>query len=133
MKIMCQKWCSQGIKMLLEICMGISIGYIIVGNFGVENWMDYIIIGKEVNLVSCLEFLVESGEILIFYEIFLFIKDWIMCWDKGEIIVKGFGKFVFIYEVVDFWWDMGLNCSFLEYEYSGFVMYLDLDKIIECE
>lgn len=133
MKIMRQKWRSQGIKTPLEIRMGISTGYTTVGNFGAENRMDYTIIGKEVNLASRLESLAEPGEILISYETFSLIKDRIMCRDKGEITVKGFGKPVPIYEVVDFRRDMGPNRSFLEHEHSGFAMYLDSDKITERE
>lgn len=133
MKIMRQKWRSQGIKTPLEIRMGISTGYTTVGNFGAENRMDYTIIGKEVNLASRLESLAEPGEILVSYETFSLIKDRIMCRDKGEITVKGFGKPVPIYEVVDFRRDLGPNRSFLEHEHSGFAMYLDSDKITEKE
>ncbi|WP_372963975.1 adenylate/guanylate cyclase domain-containing protein [Marinobacter sp.] len=133
MKIMRQKWRSQGIKTPLEIRMGISTGYTTVGNFGAENRMDYTIIGKEVNLASRLESLAEAGEILVSYETFSLIKDRIMCRDKGEITVKGFGKPVPIYEVVDFRRDMGPNRSFMEHEHSGFAMYLDSDKITERE
>ncbi len=95
--------------------------------------MDYTIIGKEVNLASRLESLAEPGEILISYETFSLIKDRIMCRDKGEITVKGFGRPVSIYEVVDFRRDMGPNRSFLEHERSGFAMYLDSEKITERE
>lgn len=133
MKIMRQKWRSQGIKTPLEIRMGISTGYTTVGNFGAENRMDYTIIGKEVNLASRLESLAEPGEILISYETFSLVKDRIMCRDKGEITVKGFGRPVPIYEVVDFRRDMGPNRSFLEHEHSGFAMYLDSDKVTEQE
>lgn len=133
MKIMRQKWRSQGIKTPLEIRMGISTGYTTVGNFGAENRMDYTIIGKEVNLASRLESLAEPGEILVSYETFSLIKDKIMCRDKGEITVKGFGRPVPIYEVVDFRRDMGPNRSFMEHEHSGFAMYLDSDKITEKE
>ncbi|WP_175528366.1 adenylate/guanylate cyclase domain-containing protein [Marinobacter mobilis] len=133
MKIMRQKWRSQGIKTPLEIRMGISMGYTTVGNFGAENRMDYTIIGKEVNLASRLESLAEPGEILISYETFSLIKDKIMCRDKGEITVKGFVRPVPIYEVVDFRRDMGPNRSFMEHEHSGFAMYLDSDKITEKE
>lgn len=133
MKIMRQKWRSQGIKTPLQIRMGISTGYTTVGNFGAENRMDYTIIGKEVNLASRLESLADPGEILVSYETFSLIKDRIMCRDKGEITVKGFAKPVAIYEVVDFRRDMGPHRSFLEHEHSGFAMYMDSDKITERE
>lgn len=129
MKILRQKWRSQGIKTPLEIRMGISTGYVTVGNFGAENRMDYTIIGKEVNLAARLEALADPGEILISYETFSLIKDTIMCRDMGEISVKGFGRPVPIYEVIDFRRDLGVDRSFLEHEHSGFAMYLDSEKI----
>lgn len=133
MKIMRQRWRSQGIRTPLEIRMGISSGYVTVGNFGAENRMDYTIIGKEVNLASRLEQLAEPGEILISYETFSLIKERIMCRDKGEITVKGFAKPVSIYEVVDLRRDLGPNRSFLEHEHSGFAMYLDSGKVCDRE
>lgn len=129
MKILRQKWQSQGVRTPLEIRMGISTGYCTVGNFGAENRMDYTIIGKEVNLASRLESLAEPGEILVSYETFSQVKDTVMCRDKGEITVKGFSRSVPIYEVVDFRREMGANQSFMEHETTGFAMYLDTGKI----
>ena len=123
----------RGLQEPFLVRMGINTGYCNVGNFGSNDRMDYTIIGKEVNLASRLESLAEPGEILVSYETFSLIKDKIMCRDKGEITVKGFGKPVPIYEVVDFRRDMGPNRSFLEHEHSGFAMYLDSDKITEKE
>jgi class 3 adenylate cyclase len=131
MKIMRQRWRSQGIRTPLEIRMGISSGFVTVGNFGAENRMDYTIIGKEVNLASRLEQLAEPGQILVSYETFSLIKERIMCRDKGEITVKGFGRPVAIYEVIDFRRDLGPNRSFVEHEHAGFAMYLDSGKICE--
>lgn len=129
MKILRQKWQSQGIRTPLEIRMGISTGYCTVGNFGAENRMDYTIIGKEVNLASRLESLAEPGEILVSYETFSLVKDMVMCRDKGEITVKGFSRSVPIYEVVDFRREIGANQSFMEHETTGFAMYLDTGKV----
>jgi class 3 adenylate cyclase len=129
MKILRQKWQSQGIRTPLEIRMGINSGYCTVGNFGAESRMDYTIIGKEVNLASRLESLAEPGEILVAYETFSHVKDIVMCRDKGEITVKGFARPVPIYEVVDLRGDLGANQSFVEHESQGFAMYLDTGKI----
>ncbi|PID44850.1 MAG: adenylate cyclase [Proteobacteria bacterium] len=129
MKILRQKWKSQGVRTPLKIRMGINTGYVTVGNFGADNRMDYTIVGKEVNLASRLESLADPGEILVSYETFSLIKDTIMCRDKGEITVKGFNKPVPIYQIVDFRRDIGGNQSFMEHEKEGFAMYLDTDKI----
>lgn len=130
MKVLRQKWKSQGIRTPLEIRMGISTGYCTVGNFGAENRMDYTIIGKEVNLASRLESMAEPGEILVSYETFSLIKDTIMCRDKGEIVVKGFSRPVPIYSIVDFRRDIGGNQTYLEHETEGFAMYLDTGKVM---
>lgn len=129
MKILRQKWQSQGIKTPLQIRIGVSTGYSTVGNFGAENRMDYTIIGKEVNLASRLESLAEPGEILISYETFSLVKDKVMCRDKGEITVKGFSRPVPIYQIVDFRRDIGAGQSFIEHETGGFALYLDTDKV----
>jgi len=129
MKILRQKWQSQGIKTPLQIRIGMSTGYSTVGNFGAENRMDYTIIGKEVNLAARLEALAEPGEILVSYETFAQVKDKVMCRDKGEITVKGFARPVPIYQIVDFRRDIGEGQSFIEHETGGFALYLDTDKV----
>ena len=130
MKVLQQKWRSQGIKSPLQIRMGINTGYCTVGNFGAEQRMDYTIVGKEVNLASRLEGLAEAGEILLSYETFSLIKDTVMCRDKGEIQVKGFSRSLPIYQVVGFRKELGSESSYMEHQVDGFSMYIDEEKIL---
>ena len=129
MRVLRQRWRSQGIKTPLEIRMGINSGYCTVGNFGAESRMDYTIIGKEVNLASRLESAADAGEILISYETYSLVKDTILCREKGQINAKGFSRPIPIYQVVDFRRDLGAQQSFTEYEFEGFSMHLDLEKV----
>lgn len=129
MKVLQQKWRSQGIKTPLQIRMGINTGYCTVGNFGAEQRMDYTIVGKEVNLASRLESMAEAGEILLSYETFSLIKDTVMCRDKGEIQVKGFSRPLPIYQVVGFRKELGCESGYMEHQLDGFSMYLDEEKL----
>lgn len=129
MKVMRQQWIRKGVTKPLQIRMGINTGYCTVGNFGAESRMDYTIIGKEVNLASRLESVAEPGQIFLSNETHSMVKDSIMCRDKGSLSVKGFSKPVPIYEVVGFRKDLGAQNSFVEEEFDGFSMYLDIDAI----
>ncbi|MBL4794361.1 MAG: adenylate cyclase [Pseudomonadales bacterium] len=129
MKVMRQKWREHGITKPLQIRMGINTGYCTVGNFGAEARMDYTIIGKEVNLASRLESVAQPGQIYISHDTYTLVEDLVMCRDKGSLNVKGFTKPVAIYEVVDFRKDLGASQSFVEHEFDGFSMYLDLEKV----
>ncbi|WVM92839.1 adenylate/guanylate cyclase domain-containing protein [Halopseudomonas pachastrellae] len=129
MKVLRQQWRSRGITKPLEIRMGLSTGYCTVGNFGAATRMDYTIIGREVNLASRLESAADAGEILISHETYSMVKDLIMCYDKGQISVKGFARPVQIYQVVGLRRELGAAPTFLERELSGFSMYLDTNHV----
>lgn len=129
MKALRQYWRSQGIDKPLEIRMGINTGYCTIGSFGSAMRMDYTIIGREVNIASRLECAAETNEILISNETYSLTKDVIMARDKGQITVKGFSRPVHVYQVVDFWGDLGTDCSYMEHELPGFSMYLDTNDI----
>ncbi len=129
MKVLRQKWRSQGVKDPLEIRMGINTGYCTVGNFGTESRMDYTIIGKEVNMASRLESAADSNEILLSYESYALIQDKIICREKGRISAKGFSRPVPVYQVVDFRHNLAAKTTFVEHELPGFSMYMDTNNI----
>lgn len=129
MKVLRQQWRQQGVKIPLEIRMGINTGYCTVGNFGTESRMDYTIIGREVNMASRLEQAAEAGEILISQESYALVQDKIICREKGTISAKGFSRPVPVYEAVDFRHNLAAKSSFIEHELPGFSMYMDTNRI----
>jgi adenylate cyclase len=129
MKELQNTWYNQGIKQPLQIRMGINTGFCTVGSFGTSHYMDYTVLGTNVNLASRLESAAEPGEILVSHETWSLIKDVVMCRDKGEIKVKGFSHPVKTYQVVDFRKDLGRQQTYFEENAEGFSMHMDLEKI----
>ena len=129
MKELQHRWFNQGVKKPMQIRMGINTGFCTVGSFGTTHYMDYTVLGTNVNLASRLESAAQPGEILISHETWSLVKDVVMCSDKGEIKVKGFSYPVKVYQVVDFRKDLGAHQTFFEENAEGFSMHLDLDRI----
>ncbi|MCL7462060.1 adenylate/guanylate cyclase domain-containing protein [Pseudomonas sp. NW5] len=133
MKVLRQQWRAQGILNPMEIRMGINTGYCTVGNFGTETRMDYTIIGSEVNLASRLESAAESGEILISHETFAHVRDVVICSERGMQTFKGFSRPMRVYQVMDLRSELGVASRYLEFERTGFSMYLDIDTLPDAE
>ncbi|HEB28942.1 MAG TPA: adenylate/guanylate cyclase domain-containing protein [Porticoccus sp.] len=129
MKELQQQWINQGIQKPLEIRIGINTGFCTVGNFGTENRLDYTLLGTEVNLASRLESAAEPGEILISHETYSLVKDLIMCYDKGEIQVKGYQQPVRVHSALDLRKNLGKEQTYFEHLTNGFSIYMDLDRV----
>ena len=122
-------WRNMGLMRPLQVRMGISTGFCTVGNFGTENRLHYTLLGSEVNLASRLENAADPGEILISHATCQFVRDKIMCRDRGEIDVKGFRYPIKVYSAVDHRKNLGSEQSCLDYRTQGFSLFLDLDQI----
>jgi len=129
MKELESQWFNQGIKRPLKIRMGINSGYVTVGTFGTSEYMDYTVLGTHVNLASRLESAAQANEILVSHETWSFIKDVVMCRDRGEVVVKGFSHPIKVYQVLDLRKNLGKNQSYFEEHLQGFSMHLDLEKV----
>lgn len=129
MQVMRQKWGSMGVEKPLHVRMGITTGYCHVGNFGSETRMDYTIIGRDANLASRLQNAAEPDEILISNDTYLLVRDKIMCREKGTVTLRGIGKPVQVWQVLDFRADLGATTTWIEHELDGFAMLMDINKV----
>ena len=79
--------------------MGINTGYCNVGNFGSSDRMDYTIIGAEANLAARLQSIAEPGSIVVSYETFALVQDFVRVRRLDPIRVKGINRDVVPYVV----------------------------------
>ena len=122
-------WRNLGLMRPMQVRMGISTGFCTVGNFGTESRLHYTLLGSEVNLASRLETAAEPGEILVSHATWQFVRDQIMCRDRGEMEVKGFKHPIKVYSVVDHRKNLGSEQSCQDYRTEGFSLFMDLDQI----
>ncbi|PAJ72880.1 hypothetical protein CJF42_18930 [Pseudoalteromonas sp. NBT06-2] len=101
MKVLRDKWLSEGIYEPLQIRAGVNTGYCTVGNFGSEDRLDYTIIGGTVNLASRLESIAQSDELLISHQTYMLVKDIVFCEKRERITVKGIAYSIQTYRVID--------------------------------
>src|SRR5258706_13546557 len=91
------KWRAAGIEHPFRTRMGINTGYCNVGNFGSVDRMDYTIIGAEANLAARLQSIAEPGGIVISYETYALVRDFVRAQPLPAITMKGISREVIPY------------------------------------
>lgn len=84
----------------IQIRIGISTGYVTVGNVGSKRRMEYTALGRYVNLAKRLESKAEPGGILVSHRTYWMVKDVIPVEPLGNLEVKGFEEPVEVYKIL---------------------------------
>jgi class 3 adenylate cyclase len=79
--------------------MGISTGYVTVGNIGSAARTDYTVVGNQVNLASRLADQAKAGQILVSERTMVAIRDLIDGTEIDQIQLQGVHRPIRIYEV----------------------------------
>jgi class 3 adenylate cyclase len=124
-----ENWFRLGYSDPLHIRMGISTGYVSVGNFGSDERMDYTIIGSPVNLASRLETAAGADQILISHDTWGLVKNYFYCSPAKKLKLKGFAKAQLAYEVYSVKEDKPGEEIVIEDKEKGVLIRYDKSKI----
>lgn len=94
-----QVWNEQGLEHPFKARMGINTGYCNVGNFGSADRMDYTIIGAEANLAARLEGIADPGGIVLSYETYAHVRDFVDADPSDPVEFKGIARKIIPYHI----------------------------------
>jgi class 3 adenylate cyclase len=124
-----QVWLDKGFEKPFTMRVGINTGYCNVGNFGSDQRMDYTIIGGEVNLASRLESRADPGGILMSYETYALVNDFVEAEEQAPMRVKGIAREIRPFAVTGIYDDELGDRRFIRRERYGLKLLADLDRL----
>jgi adenylate cyclase len=123
------KWRAQGIEQPFKARIGINSGYCNVGNFGSSDRMDYTIIGAEANLAARLQSIAEPGHIVLSYESYALVRDFVVAHALPSITMKGVSREVVPYSVEGLIGASGKKMEIFSEHMTGLDFYLDTSMV----
>jgi len=123
------RWRNEGFERPFSMRIGINTGYCNVGNFGSPKRMDYTIIGGEVNLASRLESQAEPDGILMSYETYALVKDFVAAEGRPPMRVKGIAREIRPYAVTNIYDPALSRRAFIRKEREGLKLLADLERL----
>jgi len=123
------KWRKEGVENPFRVRMGINTGYCNVGNFGSADRMDYTIIGAEANLAARLQSIAEPGHIVLSYESYALVRDFVVAHALPSITMKGISREVVPYSVEGLIDASGKKMEIFSEHMTGLDFYLDTSMV----
>ena len=93
-----QQWMAQS-QEFLTMGIGITTGYVTVGNIGSPSRMDYTVLGNQVNLASRLADAAKGGQILVSERTLLAVRDMVTSSEIDQIKLEGVSRPIRIFEI----------------------------------
>ena len=98
LEVLQQLWMTQT-KEFLTMGIGITTGYVTVGNIGSPSRMDYTVLGNQVNLASRLADAAKGGQILVSERTLIAVRGMVASTEIDQIQLEGVSRPITIFEI----------------------------------